>query len=58
MKNNVNDYIRKGNKVFNDLQELRKKLDSCEDENQRIKLENEIKRLQKEFNRIFDIVFK
>jgi predicted nucleic acid-binding Zn-ribbon protein len=58
MKNNVKDYIRKGNKVFNDLQELRKKLDSCEDETQRIKLENEIKRLQKEFNRIFDIVFK
>lgn len=58
MKNNVKDYIRKGNKVFNDLQELRTKLDSCKDENQRIKLENEIKRLQKEFNRIFDIVFK
>lgn len=58
MNNNVKDYIKKGNKVFNDLQELRKKLDSCEDENQRTKLENEIKRLQKEFNRIFDIVFK
>ena len=58
MKNNLKDYIKKGNKVFNDLQELRKNLDSCNDENQRIKLENEIKRLQKEFNRIFDIVFK
>ena len=58
MNHKLKEYIKKGNKVFNELQELTKKLDSCTNTEELAFIENEIKRLQKEFNRIFDIVFK
>jgi uncharacterized coiled-coil DUF342 family protein len=58
MNHKLKDYIKKGNKVFYQLQELNEKLDSCTNPEEKAKLESEIKRLQKEFNRIFDIVFK
>lgn len=51
-------YIEKGNKLFKQIQDLVKQIDNTKDKAQIEFLQKQLDKAQKDFNRIFDIVFK
>lgn len=52
------ELIKKGNRLFYQIQDLIKKINASTNKVEVLQLESDLKRLQKEFNRIFDIVFQ
>lgn len=51
------EYIKKGNRLFKQIQDLIKQIDTSTDKAEIAILTRELEKAQKDFNRIFDIVF-